>query len=465
MRHLVFGLVMALLLSSSSALASQSSTMAFVSDSATNTVLPVNVASGVAPVAISVGGAPFGVAVLPDGSRVYVSNRGFSTRFNSTVSVIAVADGLVKTTITVGKMPMGVAADPSGSRVYVANNFSHSLSVIDTASDTVLKTVSLTIDTSGPFFPRGVAVNPNPAMPFVYVTNRGSDDLAIVNTTDWSVARVGIGIDPYGVAVAKDGKTVYVALEGDGKLALVDAVSLQVVSKFEAGPVGFNSGPTGVAVGRDGKVYVTNTASNSVWVVDPANVDPTKRSVPVGVGGKPVGVSVSPDGSRVYVANSTGASLSVIGTASNLVVETIELSGSSPIAFGNYVWGPTAILVAIDIKPGGNPNTINLRSHGTVPVAILSSLQTDTLPEFDATQVDPQTLTLAGVHVKMRGSNKNKMPMAAFEDVNGDGLLDLVVHFDTDELKLKELDTEAVIEGQTFGGDAFRGTDTIKVIP
>src|SRR5438552_19176611 len=110
MRHLVLGLVMALLLSSSSALASQSSTMAFVTDSATipGTLLLVNVASGQSPVPVSVGSAPLGVAVLPDGSRVQDSNRGFGscrTSPNGTNSGIY-ADGTLNTTITVQKMPM-----------------------------------------------------------------------------------------------------------------------------------------------------------------------------------------------------------------------------------------------------------------------------------------------------------------------------------------------------------------------
>src|SRR5437867_12134778 len=373
MRHLVFGLVMALLLSSSSALASQSSTMAFVTDSATipGTLLLVNLASGQSPVPVSVGSVPLGVAVLLDGSRVYVSNRGFGscrTSSSGTISVIY-ADGTLKTTIPVQKMPMGVAAGPDG-RVYVANNCSHSLSVINTANEMVDMTVSLM--KYGSLSPRGVAANPIATMPYVYVTNRGSDDLAVVNTNDWSVVRItGIGNDPFGVAVAKDGKTIYVALEGDGKLALVDAVSHQV-AKIDVGPAGLNSGPTGVAVGRDGRVDGTNTESNRVW--GGALTKNPVTSVSKGVGAKPVGVAVSPDGSRVYVANSMSASLSVISTSDGRVLDPIELPGSTPFAFGNYVWGPTAIPVAIDIKPGSNEKTINLGSHGVTWQGMLRTM-------------------------------------------------------------------------------------------
>ncbi|MHC4521451.1 MAG: hypothetical protein ACYTAS_22900, partial [Planctomycetota bacterium] len=46
--------------------------------------------------------------------------------------------------------------------------------------------------------------------------------------------------------------------------------------------------------------------------------------------------------------------------------------------------------ICIDIKPGSWPNAINQGSNGLIPIAIFSS------PEFDATQVDPTTVSLAG---------------------------------------------------------------------
>ena len=114
------------------------------------------------------------------------------------------------------------------------------------------------------------------------------------------------------------------------------------------------------------------------------------------------------------------------------------------------------VSVAIDIKPGSTPNTINLGSGGVVAVAILSTAT------FDATTVDPLTVTLASAPVKLKG---NGTPQVIFRDVDGDGRQDIVVHIATEALQLNPNDTVAVLEGETFGGSAIVGTDLVRIVP
>ena len=131
-------------------------------------------------------------------------------------------------------------------------------------------------------------------------------------------------------------------------------------------------------------------------------------------------------------------------------------SGRAEVDFVRYCQQPAVQTVQIDIKPGTFPNSINLGSNGTVLVAILST------SDFDATTVDPLTITLAGAHVRVKGKGT---PMASSEDVNGDGLLDLVVHVSTEALVLTDTDTQANLEGRTFGGLHIKGTDSVRVVP
>lgn len=118
---------------------------------------------------------------------------------------------------------------------------------------------------------------------------------------------------------------------------------------------------------------------------------------------------------------------------------------------------PVANTVAIDIKPGSSPNSINLGSAGVIPVAILSS------PSFDAQQVNPATITLAGARVKLIG--KGDRYSCSANDVNGDGLMDLVCHVVTTQFLIEIGDSIAVLEGETFGGIAIRGQDSIRIVP
>jgi YVTN family beta-propeller protein len=85
--------------------------------------------------------------------------------------------------------------------------------------------------------------------------------------------------------------------------------------------------------------YVTNTVDNTVSVIDTAT-NMVVATVPVGVG--PRGVAINPNGAFAYVANSGDNTVSVISTATNAVVATIPV-GNFPIgiAFGVRAQGPT----------------------------------------------------------------------------------------------------------------------------
>jgi hypothetical protein len=108
----------------------------------------------------------------------------------------------------------------------------------------------------------------------------------------------------------------------------------------------------------------------------------------------------------------------------------------------------------IDVKPRSYPSSINLKKEGLVPLAILSTT------EFDAlTQVDRQSLTFGAT-----GTENSLVRCAtAGEDVNDDGLLDLICQFDTIAMALTCASTTATVMGRTVDGLRFEGQDDIKV--
>jgi hypothetical protein len=105
----------------------------------------------------------------------------------------------------------------------------------------------------------------------------------------------------------------------------------------------------------------------------------------------------------------------------------------------------TAIEAAIDV----HPDSINLASNGVITAAILS---TDT---FDASLVDVSTVELAGAQAVHY----------AFEDTDGDGDLDLILHFRTQDTNLAERYAELMAEDLNEDGvlDSKRQTATVSL--
>jgi hypothetical protein len=130
-----------------------------------------------------------------------------------------------------------------------------------------------------------------------------------------------------------------------------------------------------------------------------------------------------------------------------------------PLLAGALVLAPapsvsSALSIDIGIKPFGEPNSINLFSEGVIPVAILRS------ETFDAQSIDGDSLAFGpgGVPLAHRQDPH-------WEDVNGDGLTDLVAHFPTQETGIPAGATEACATGVLVAGIPFEGCDAIRTLP
>ena len=107
--------------------------------------------------------------------------------------------------------------------------------------------------------------------------------------------------------------------------------------------------------------------------------------------------------------------------------------------------------VEIDVKPGSDPNAVNPRSMGVIPLAVLGSV------DFDATQVDFSEVAFGpGAAPPVHDGH--------VEDVNGDGFVDMVFHFNTQDTGIACGDTEATLSGETSAGDAITGTDSVNTV-
>ncbi len=120
------------------------------------------------------------------------------------------------------------------------------------------------------------------------------------------------------------------------------------------------------------------------------------------------------------------------------------------------------ILALIDIKPGSFPNSINLKSKGVLPVAILG---TDV---FDVTEVDIDSLRFGDPLLINNDETAVRPLRSAYEDVSGDGLLDLILKFSIAKMVAFEVLGMDTAEGRLTGfldGTSFAGMDSIRIVP
>jgi len=136
----------------------------------------------------------------------------------------------------------------------------------------------------------------------------------------------------------------------------------------------------------------------------------------------------------------------------------------SPILRSPDAWfqlSSALIEVEIDIKPGSDPNAINLnKKKGSTPVAILGSAS------FDVTDIDVTTLTFGpGAALPKHDLTDGVVYASHLEDVNTDGETDLVVHFINPDTGILPGDTEACVDGALNDATPINGCDDIKTIP
>lgn len=249
-----------------------------------------------------------------DAQTAYITNYG-----DNTVSVIDTATNTVTATIPVGVDPYGlnaVAVSPDGRRVYVTNSSDYAWDgtvwAIDTATNKVTAAITVNWGASG------IAVTPDGTR--AYVTSYWAGEVYVIDTaTNTITATIYGGSHPKGVAVTPDGTRVYVANNWSDTVSVIDTATNIVTATI---PV--RSEPFGVAVTPDGtRVYVANSDNSAISVIDTAT-NAVTATIPVGYG--PTGVAVTPDGTKVYV---TGAVVYVVDTATNTVTATIPV-GNSP---------------------------------------------------------------------------------------------------------------------------------------
>ena len=271
-------------------------------------------------------------ALAIHGNTLYFADTG-----NSTVAVIDASKldpsnyNPDETLINVGLDPEDLAVSPDGSQVWVAEtgpqtsaSSPSAVSVISTATNKVTARWNL------PGAPEQIRFSASGDR--VYVSTAGG--VAVYSTATRKPAGFirGLG-DPRGLAVAPDGKSLYVTGTESNQLYVVSTATDRVTRTIKVGQM-----PWQVVVSPDGKtVYVANPDSNSVSVISAASNKVTKTLTVPGV---PDTLALTPNGQQLWVGARIAAKVVVLSTADGSTVGSINL-GDQPNAADGYA--PTGI--------------------------------------------------------------------------------------------------------------------------
>lgn len=126
--------------------------------------------------------------------------------------------------------------------------------------------------------------------------------------------------------------------------------------------------------------------------------------------------------------------------------------------------------VGIDIKPGSCLNSLNVKSKGVLPVAILVAILGTA--DFDVTEVDVASIRLNGV-APIRSNIEDVTQPDDCYDLGSDGWDDLTLKFKTQDIvsaigNVNDGD-EIILEltgnlKEEFGGTAIRGEDVVAIL-
>lgn len=269
----------------------------------------------------------------------YVVNSG-----DDTVSVIDTATDTVTATVPVGEFPMGVAVSPDESKVYVTNYGSGAnlcsndglstatevgttVSVIDAATNTVVDTITVGKH------PYDVVVSPDSKK--VYVTNAGDATVSVINAVTNTVSDTisNIGELPYSnpmhIVITPDGSTIYVQTRqtfDNSNMATVYVINTTNNSIVDT--IGIRNADGGITMSQGGNCVYTVHASAGTDSVKAFSVDynnPIDNFV-VNVDECPREVAVSPDDATLYVVNYVSDTISVVNSTAGVVMYTIDMN-------------------------------------------------------------------------------------------------------------------------------------------
>lgn len=284
---------------------------------------------------IATGRSPEHFDITGDDRLAYVGNME-----DSTVSVIDLHEGKELSRLAGFFEPHGFSVMPDGSKVYVSNVGAHEVGVVQTQVHQLAK--RLAVGDAHRFAARdpdrylseikGIA-SPTLTMDgkFAYAADGDGGEVAVIDTrTDKVVTTIKVGEEPWRAYASPDGRWMLVPNNGDETISVISAATHKVMTTLKGGPK-----MTGINFVQGGKkAYVISRGDSMVYVYDMQTFRLLNR-LKIGTNLALETASTTADGNRIYLASSTDDSVYVIDGATDQVKRIANV--------GRYPWGVTIL--------------------------------------------------------------------------------------------------------------------------
>jgi DNA-binding beta-propeller fold protein YncE len=314
--------------------------------------LPTGVRLDAVGKVVELGSMPLNLVPAPGGGKAVVVLSGWREQG---IQLVDLKTCQVTQTILQDGAFYGAAFSPDGNILYVSGGTTDALFVYTwkDGTATLEKRVELakakTADGTGTSYPAGIAVAPNGK--FVYVAENVGDHLAVVNaTTGEIVQRLPIDHYPYGVILGNDGQ-LFVSAWGANTISDFHVLSDGTLAYLGRVEVGRH--PSAMTVGGS-RLYVALAGSDRVAIIDTRSrkvTDYLHDSAPGAPpeGATPNALAISADGKRLFIAE-----------ADNNAVAVFDLTTRKSLGRIPTDWYPTAIAEA-----GSQILILSGKGHGT----------------------------------------------------------------------------------------------------
>lgn len=279
---------------------------------------------------------PLNMVVSPNKKQMAITNNGQSTQ---SIAYFDLASETILKDEEIAKSYLGLAFNNDGKKLFASGGNDNKVVIYSTLNNTIKRDTAIELGKPWPnkISPTGLCVDSDKNL--LYIVSKENNSLYICNTKLLTVLKVvPLANEAYTCILSPNKKILYISLWGGAKIAVFDTQKQEIVSEIEV-----DKNPNDMILTKNGKfLFCSHGNDNTVSVIETA----TKKRIEVlsaslfpnaPVGTTPNGVALSPDETKLFIANADNNCLAVFD---------IKVKGKSrSLGFIPTGWYPTSVKI------------------------------------------------------------------------------------------------------------------------